>query len=132
PTGRQSFRGLPFVVGDDEGRCFLALGGSLDREAVTLPIGRAARSVIVAHRLLESKIMDGGPVGEEVAHYVVRFADGDEERVTIRDRFEIAIVPTGWGQLPFNALPDQGNGLPARYEGRFESAGTRQTEASQG
>ena len=42
PTGRQSFRGLPFVVGDDQGRCFLALGGSLDREAVTLPIGRAA------------------------------------------------------------------------------------------
>src|SRR6266702_2442014 len=38
---------------------------------------------------------------------------------------------TAWGQLPFRAVPDQSDSLPARYEGRFDEAGERQAEVNQ-
>ncbi|MCA1597794.1 MAG: CehA/McbA family metallohydrolase, partial [Chloroflexi bacterium] len=88
-------------------------------------------NIIVAHRLLESNLGQGGALGELVAEYVFRLA-GEDVRVPIRERFEIAIVPTGWGNLPFRALPDQKNYLMPRYEGRWAEAGERQTEVSQG
>ena len=131
PFGAQKLRGLPFLVGEDEGCCFIGFGDDARRDALRIPIGRAVRSVVVAHRLLESRVLEGGPVGEAVATYVFRYQDGAEERAPIRDRFEIAVVPTGWGQLPFRALPDQPDHLPSRYEGRFGQAGNRQTEVIQ-
>ncbi len=131
PIGRQTFRGLPFLVGADPSRCFVGMGDGLRREAVSIPVGTTARTAIVAHRLLDSAILKGGPVGEPVAEYVFRYADGQEARVPIRDRFEISVVPTDWGQLPFRALPDRSDSLPPRYEGRFGAAGNRQTEVIQ-
>ncbi|MGH7863016.1 MAG: hypothetical protein ACREOS_12355, partial [Candidatus Dormibacteraceae bacterium] len=132
PIGNQVLRGLPFAIGADPDRCFLGFGSTLRQAEVEIPIGVAANSVVIAHRLLESGIPDGGPVGELIAEYVFRYQDGDEQRVPIRDRFEISVAPTGWGQLPFRAVPDQSDGLRARYEGRFGDAGYRQTEARQG
>src|SRR5262249_23493476 len=129
PIGPQEFRGLPFLIGDDPARCFVACGEGLRDTPLTLPLGGVAWSVIVAHRLLDSRIEQGTPVGEHIADYVFTYADGSTERVPIRDRFEIAEVPTGWGQLPFRAVPDQNDALPSRYEGRFENTGERQTEA---
>ena len=131
PIGDQVLRGLPFAIGKDPDRCFVGFGPELRQTELSIPIGLAAHAVIVAHRLLDSGILQGGPLGETVAEYVFRYQDGDEQRVPIRDRFEISVVPTDWGQLPFRAVPDTSDGLPPRYEGSFGAAGNRQTEARQ-
>jgi len=126
PIGSQTFHGLPFEIGGDAARCFIG-----SENVVTVPIHTPARRVLFAHALLESKILEGENVGHVVASYVFRFADGEEIRVPIRERFEIACVPTGWGQLPFLAVPDQKNRLMPRYEGHWGAAGNRQAEAIQ-
>ncbi|MDP6041374.1 MAG: hypothetical protein QGG64_22700, partial [Candidatus Latescibacteria bacterium] len=57
PIGQQSFHGLPFVIGNVDGtasQCFVGAGDGLG-ETVRIPIGKAARNVIVAHRLLSSE-----------------------------------------------------------------------------
>src|SRR6266702_2645802 len=131
PIGPQQFRGLPFLAGTDPQRCFVAFGDGLQSAPLSIPIDESARSVIVAHRLLASGISSGGPAGEPIADYVFTYRNGDEERMTNRDRFEIAEIPTAWGQLPFRAVPDQSDSLPARYEGRFDEAGERQAEVNQ-
>src|SRR5438034_10885783 len=131
PIGPQQFRGLPFLVGPDPQRCFVAFGDGLQNEPLSIPIDEGAQSIIVAHRLLASGISAGGPVGELIADYVFTYQNGDEARVTIRDRFEITEIPTAWGQLPFRAVPEQSDSLPARYEGRFDETGGRQSEVNQ-
>ena len=68
------------------------------------------------------------PVGEPVAEYVVRYADGGEAHLPIRERFEIAAVPNPWGQAPLLAWPDGDDELLPRNEGPWEHAGRRQTE----
>lgn len=135
PAGDQAFHGLPFrfgAEGAEQGR-YLGFGSgdglSLDR--VSVPVGQTARRVLFAHTLLETRIPEGGPVGEIAARYVFRFADGEEVRVPIRERFEVGVVPVGWGQLPFLAVPDRKDQLQPRYEGRWGNAGNRQTEAGQ-
>ncbi|MGH2346206.1 MAG: hypothetical protein ACRDG4_13350, partial [Chloroflexota bacterium] len=131
PIGAQRFRGLPFLIGEDPDRCFVAFGDGVRSEPLTIPINGVARSLVVAHRLLDSRILEGGPLGEPIAEYVFQYRNGDEARLPIRDRFEIGALPTEWGQLPFRAVPDRGDSLPARYEGRFDQAGARQMEARQ-
>jgi hypothetical protein len=130
PIGAQQFRGLPFLIGDDPERCFVALGREGRCEPFTIPIGSPARSVVVAHRLLETKILDGAPLGEVVADYVFQYQDGQEVRVPIRDGYELRFVSGAWGEFAFGALPNRNDTLPPRYLGRFEGAGGRQTEVS--
>ncbi len=131
PLGARSFRGLPFQIGEDPARCFVGLGTGLRLEPVVIPLARTARTIVIAHRLLDSPILAGGPVGTVVAEYIIRYTDGAEERVPIRDRFEIGVVPTEWGQLPFRAVPDRADRLPPRFAGEFGTAGQRQTEVIQ-
>jgi hypothetical protein len=131
PLGTQHFRGLPFLVGANPVQCFIAFGGELERAPLSIPLGERASSVIIAHRLLASGILAGGSVGEAVADYVFAYQSGEQARVTIRDRFEIAEIPTAWGQLPFLAVPDQHDSLPPRETGRFAEAGLRQTAVSE-
>ena len=131
PLGEQLLRGLPFQVGDDPTCCFVALGDGVRTEPLTIKIGQTARNVVVAHRLLDSPILQSGTVGNAVAAYIFRYASGDELRVPIRDRFEISLVPVSWGQLNFRSLPDVSDSPPPRYLGNFGEAGNRQTEARQ-
>ncbi len=136
PVGRVSFRGLPFLVGEEGGSRdddrLVVLGGGTD--SVLIPIGGTATYLIVAHRLLETNVPSGGPLGVEVADYVLKYADGGEERVTIRERFEIVALPgpkdiPGVPGSPYRAFTDQKASLLPRYEGEWESVGRRQTEA---
>ncbi|MDE0503836.1 MAG: hypothetical protein OXI86_07130, partial [Candidatus Poribacteria bacterium] len=130
--GEQTLRGLPFLVGSSDSEradnCFI--GFDAKGESVTIPINRSARRVIIAHALLESELSEGGALAKPIADYVFRVSGGDEIRVPIRERFEIAI-PT-FGGLPFRALSDQLDSLYPRDEGRWEDMGRRQTEAAQG
>src|SRR2546421_10010203 len=131
PVGPQQFRGLPFLVGTDPQRCFIAFGDGWQNAPLSIPIAEQAQSVIVAHRLLASGISAGGPVGEPIADYVFTYQNGDQVSVTIRDRFEITEIPTAWGQLPFRAVPDQSDSRPPRDTGRFDESGERQAEVNQ-
>jgi hypothetical protein len=133
-VGEQSLRGLPFCIGGDAGKpCFLGFGAgdSLRSEPVSIPIGRAAKRLLFAHVQAESHLDEGEPVGGVVAHYAFVFADGERAEVPIRERFEIAVVPPGWGCLPFLAAPDRKDGLVDRYRGEWGGSGFRQTEATQ-
>ena len=131
-AGRQSLHGLPFLIGSQR-KPFIGFNGAKGlRKSVTIPIGAAARYVIVAHALLESKILEGEPVGTVIAEYVFRLADGRELRVPIRERFEIGSLPLTWGQRPFLCVPDNKDSLRPRYEGPYGTQGGRQTEANGG
>jgi hypothetical protein len=126
PVGTQRFHGLPFEIGPAE-RAFVAP----EVEAVCVAVERAAHTVVIAHRLLGTRIDEGGPIGDVVAEYVFRMADGSAHTVPIRERFEIADL-VEFGRLPFLALPDQKNGVRARWSGNWSDAGYRQTEAQAG
>ncbi|MCE9614082.1 MAG: CehA/McbA family metallohydrolase [Lentisphaerae bacterium] len=130
--GPQNFHGIPFQVGGQRKRCFIALGGKRrGRAAVTIPIGTTVRHVLVAHALLESRLADGEPVGRVIAHYRFLYADGGALAVPIRERLEIGVAPTIWGQWPLLAMPDQrASGYP-RHAGPWGEAGYRQTEGKQ-
>lgn len=130
--GQLTLRGLPFLIGGatpDANRCFIELGGET---ALRIPVGARARHVLFAHALLDSRLLQNGPMGEVVAHYSIRYADGASERVPIRERFEIGPIPMWWSAMPFIALPDRNESLAPRYEGPWGEAGYRQTEADQG
>ena len=134
PLGPQTFRGLPFMVGPETGvpggKRFLALDGS--GGSVTVPIGQHARHLIFAHRLLENP--KDGRLGSRIAEYVFHLIDGNEERVPIRDGFEIGVLggaPGGPGAkpTPLCAVSDGGAVLIPRYEGPWGRVGRRQWEA---
>lgn len=133
-VGFQTFRGLPFQIGAGPGSdCFLHVDGSM--EPVTLEVGTSAHRVVFAHRLLESQIDKGGPVGVTVAEYVFRLAGGREIRAPIRERFEISVVPMdafrGASGLPYRAVTDQKHELFDRHRGPWSELGRRQTEYTQ-
>ena len=133
PVGPQTMRGIPFVVGSPDGSdgdLYVAAGG--EHGGVSIPIGSAARRVIFAHAVLESTIAEDGWWGTDVADYVFRLAGGREERVAVRERFEIGTLP-GVGQIPgghsqFLAVTDQYDKPMDRYEGQWGRAGWRQLE----
>ncbi|MBM3933140.1 MAG: hypothetical protein FJ319_02370 [SAR202 cluster bacterium] len=140
--GNQTMLGLPFLVGapaaKDGDNCFIDLRG--DSAPVTVPIRSRARNVVIAHRLLETSVPQGGLIGNHVADYVFRLADGSIETVKVRERFQIsAINPpyhrptyTGAPYLPFDAVRDTHDALMPRYEGRWDDMGNRQSEGLQG
>src|SRR4051794_29002317 len=87
PIGQLAFHGLPFLIGGlapDPERCFVALGSA--DAAISVPIGVAARHVLFAHALLDSRLLENAQVGEVVAHYLIRYRDGASLRVPVRER----------------------------------------------
>ena len=130
-VGTQTLHGLPFEIADGTD-CFLGFGESVSTDPVQVPINANPKRVIFVHRLLESRIPEGEPIGRLIANYVFHYADGETVRVPIRERFEIGSVPQGWGQQTFLAIPDRQDSLYQRHEGPWGSAGNRQTEATQG
>lgn len=132
--GGQTFHGLPFQIGmsgETDEKCFLGFGEGVNTDSIVVPVNARPKRIIAAHRLLESKILEGDPVGRLAANYIFRYANGEEICVPIRERFEIAVVPPGWGQFPFLAWPDQKDGLHPRERGHWGETGYRQTEATQ-
>jgi hypothetical protein len=130
-VGQQTFHGLPFQIGSgDDQPCFIALGKG-HSETVSVPVGKTATRLIFAHVMTETGLHEGIPVGQTIATYAFVFADGERVEVPIRERFEIAVIPNGWGELPFLAVPDGKDGLHERYQGDWGATGGRQTEAYQ-
>ncbi len=130
PLGQVTLRGLPFLIGSDtpsKERCFV-----VPSSPVSIDVGRTARRVIVAHRLLKPAGPAGHGVGTPVADYVFHLAGGESVTVPIRERFEIQVVPTAWGSSPFLAVADSHDGKSARFEGHWDGAGFRLAEHSRG
>ena len=126
PLGRVDLRGLPFLIGSEPPaaeRCFLLPGAP-----ASVRIGRPARRVIVAHRLLEPGAPAGHAVGQAVADYVFHLAGGEAVTAPIRERFEIQVVPPEWGRLPFLAVTDTSDYNLPRFEGSWDGAGVRLAE----
>jgi len=130
PLGRVDLRGLPFLIGSEPPsaqRCFL-----LPSAPASVGIGRLAPRVIVAHRLLEPGAPAGHAVGQTVADYAFHLAGGEVVVAPIRERFEIQVVPPGWGQLPFLAVTDTSDHSMPRLEGKWGNAGARLVEHDMG
>ena len=128
--GRVRLRGLPFLIGSEpaaEEKCFLLPGAP-----VRVEVGRVARRVIVAHRLLEPGAPAGHAAGQTVAEYVFHLAGGEAVTAPVRERFEIQVVPPGWGRLPFLAVTDTSDYSLPRFEGRWSAAGERLVEHEMG
>ena len=126
PLGRVELRGLPFLIGSEPRsaeRCFLLPG-----VPTSVGIGRLAPRVIVAHRLLEPGAPGGHAVGQTVAEYAFHLAGGEVVIAPIRERFEIQLVPPGWGRLPFLAVTDTSDHKMARFEGKWADSGARLAE----
>jgi hypothetical protein len=111
--GAQSFHGLPFQIGTDPQRCFI--GFQSGAPPITLSVNDMAYTLVFAHTLLESQVMQGEPIGRVLAQYMVRYADGETVRIPIRERFEVSAIPTVWGQWPFLAVPDRKDWMAERY-----------------
>src|SRR5207247_2716117 len=92
-AGARIFRGLPFVVSE---RAIILRSGDA---SVSIDVARTVKHLIVAHRLLDSDLLAGGPLGVAVADYVLHLAGESVHEVAIRERFEIAAIPTSWGGL---------------------------------
>ena len=132
-------RGLPFTVGalggDPSGKCYVSLAEG--DASVTVPVGKAVRTVVFAHRQMETEQDSNGPVGVHVADYVIRFVDSETVTMLIRERYEISVVSDRQGisrfgiGFPYLAVTDQEDTLMPRYEGRFDLIGRRQTESVQ-
>ena len=130
PLGRVGLRGLPFLIGPEPPsaeQCFLLPGAPM-----SVGIGRLARRVIVAHRLLEPGAPAGHAVGQIVAEYAFHLAGGEVVVARIRERFEIQVVPPGWGRLPFHAVTDTSDHNLPRFEGSWGEAGARLAEHAMG
>ena len=130
PLGRVYLRGLPFLIGSEPPsaeRCFL-----LPSAPTSVGIGRLAWRVIVAHRLLEPGAPAGHAVGQIVAEYAFHLAGGEVVVAPIRERFELQVVPPGWGRLPFLAVTDTNDHNMPRFEGKWAEAGFRLVEHEMG
>jgi hypothetical protein len=126
PLGRVDLRGLPFLIGSEPAsgeRCFL-----LPSAPASVPIGRLAPRVILAHRLLEPGGPAGHAVGQPVAEYRFHLVGGEVVTAPIRERFEIQVVPPGWGRQPFLAVADTSDYKIARFEGGWAESGMRLAE----
>jgi len=117
--GERALRGIPFEIGADAKRCFIAI----DRGSapVTIPVGRALRRLVFAHRLYDPRPADltaaDGEPGGAVAHWVVRRADGRETRIAVREHFEVANIPTR--RKLWVATDDRPIGLMPRHAGQW-------------
>ena len=135
-VGRQTLRGLPFQIGVDGAslgdKVFLALDGG--SSSISVPIGSTAHNVVFAHRLLESDVHEGGPLGKHVADYIFHMSDGQQVSASVREKFEIHVLSSDFFNVgqPYRAVSDRDGYTISRQAGPWEEAGRRQTEAMQG
>ena len=123
--GAKTMRGLPFLLGSRSADRVVVADAADGR--VTVPIGGTARRVIVAHRLLA--VAEGSPTGARAAEYVFRFAGGVEERVDVREQFEIGSPRSDRGT--YAAIRTEYTSLQPRHERQLRRRG-RPPDGGQG
>jgi len=110
PTGHQSLRGIPFLLGSGgDAKSWLLLR----EQTVEVPlIARQTGYICLAQFCdrFETDVFKEGeseanPLGARLADAVLVYADGSEMVSPIRRRFEVSSPSISWGQLCFAALP---------------------------
>jgi hypothetical protein len=119
-TGRRTLRGIPFDIGADPQRCFIAVDAS-SNGPITIPIGQQVRRIIFAHRLFDPRPTDltaaDGEMGGVVARWRVRRSDGRADVIPLREHFEVANIPSR--RKLFLATDDGPISLAPRHAGRW-------------
>jgi len=112
PVGEQRFWTIPFAIADP----WLEIDGS----PMTIVIDGTATHLIVAH-FCDSAAASGPSdrtvgqmmaIGEHIADYVIAYADGGEQRLPVRRRYEIGEFAISWGHMPFAARPHRADMVP--------------------
>ena len=85
-VGAQTFHGLPFDIAEGE-TCFLGFGEGVNTDPIQVPVNASPKRVIFVHRLLESRIPEGEPIGRLIANYVFHYTDCETDSVTILELF---------------------------------------------
>jgi len=130
PIGKLSLRGLPFLItaNDELNPRFLGFGENSYLDSIEIKISSNPNWVIFAHRLLNSHTIEEEKIGRLIATYQFLFRDGTEASSSIRERFEIGVLPVEWGRIAMLAVPDTLDEIPDRDGGPWEQIGQRQTE----
>ena len=119
PTGSVTINGLPFQIGPKDGgdRCFVVLDGSSG--TLKLDVGGSAHSVIVAHRLLESDLQEGGVGGKDGSRSICSGSPGAMRTGwPSEEKFDISGPSERLGQPPaYRAVTRYLDRLPPRHEG---------------
>lgn len=108
PAGSQNLRGLPFEIVDS-----LILDEATD---VSVDVGDTAPYVIVAHRLIAPTSPEFDSSGHPVAEYEFVLEDGSVHSTGIREGFDVQILPTPWGRVPYACVLDVDDSLLDRDE----------------
>lgn len=127
-SGSEGLWGIPFKLRSERQAGMILLGTT----PVSIAIEQKATYVCVCHFCAPGRQPTGAQeqVGEKLAEYVLVYADGSEQRVPIRRRFEIQEPSGPWGQLPFAARPHRKD-IPRKLENPLPSGldwGDLQTE----
>ena len=120
--GNVLIRGLPFLIGSHDQHNtdnFLVSNGQ-DKNK-TIVIGKKAKVVIIAHRLLEECTHNA-----TVAKYVFNRPDSSRTECPINANFQIGTVP---GPFLYDAYIDSKAKLLPRNEGNWDDSGRRPMEA---
>ena len=112
--GTNTFRGMPFLLGPEDGPNVVALSN----DAIEIPLDGATATYVVILHVAEDRVtnyadgladfqVDGNEIGHHVADYALRFADGTEVAQSIHRRFAVQQARHQWGASPFAAVPAQ-------------------------
>ena len=113
PSGRQTFRGIPFLLGPEgaQAKSWVVLSkrkGSWLAESLEIPLKQKAGSICLAQfcdwDLIETSPPDQDiqeKVGQRLADVVLIFEDGRQEALPIRRRYEVNAPSVEWGHLSF-------------------------------
>jgi hypothetical protein len=117
PSGKQNFRGIPFLLGSEgsQAKSWVVLSQHRDRpwgaETVEIDVDQKAGSICLAQfcdwdpnetPIAEQDVYE--QVGQHLSDIVFVYDDGREEAMPIRRRFEVNAPSVDWGHLSFAAL----------------------------
>jgi hypothetical protein len=125
PSGRQEFRGIPFVLGPEDVRekSWIVLSRKKTAWAAAraeVPVHSKAGFVCLA-QFCDWDENEAAPpgldalekVGQHLADVVLIYDDGSEHRQPVRRRFEVNSLSYPWGHQCFTAMPHR-QSAPAR------------------
>ncbi len=133
PRGKQVFRGIPFLLGPEDvtKKSRIALSSqpaSWTTRSVELPLNQKAAYVCLAQFCDWDPTERPAPgedvmerVGQLLAEAILVYADGSEQRLPIRRRFEVNSPSVGWGHLPFHAAPHRSD-VPTKLDDPLKNA----------
>ncbi len=117
PSGKQNFRGIPFLLGSEgaQAKSWIVLSQHRDRpwaaETVDIVVDQKAGSICLAqfcdwdpNETSSAELDTCEQVGQRLADIVFVYDDGREEALPIRRRFEVNAPAVEWGHLSFAAL----------------------------